>query len=173
MDIRIADASYYQSRFLIVSRQVDGERFMERAPRETLAIRAAEYNLDPDDDFVLDLVMLEPFMGAVEGPGDVHPLYSADTVADALEIMRDRVELARVEHGAPKGKNRMMAAAIRNGVASDGLVTAHRLYLDSADDWIPALVHRSRDAERERLSGVTHVEPQDMVSTMLGSPVNY
>lgn len=172
-DILITKAAPYVGRFVLITREVDGGTVLERAPKETLAIRAAEYNLHPEDDFVLDMILLEPFMPAVEGPGDVHPLYSADTVADALEIMRERVESAREAHGAPRGKNRMMAAAIRNGVASQGLVSAHRLYLDSADPRIGPAVHRMRDAERERLCGVRHIEPQDMVSRMVGSPLNY
>lgn len=174
MDITITESAYDQERFLLIRRTVVDEAgevhsFLERAPKETVAIRAAEYNLEPDDDFVLEMVLLEPFLPAVEGPGDVHPLYSADSVKDAVEIMRERVELARTLHGAPK---MLMAKAVRKGVASAGLVAAHRQYSESADPRIVGPIRRMRDAERERLSGMTHVGEQDYLSSLIGHALN-
>jgi len=137
--------------FMVVSRKVDGQTWVERAPKETLAIRAAEYDLDPEDDFVLDLVMLEPFLITTEKPGEVHPLFFCDSVADALEVMHARVAEAQDFHGAPKGKNRALAAAVRNGVASAGLVMAHDRYRKYADPRVTVPVQRLRDVQREQL----------------------
>jgi hypothetical protein len=173
VDITITDSVYEQGRFVIISRTVvdagETRKVLERAPKETLAIRAAEYDLETDDDFVLDLVLLEPFMRMAEGPGDVHPLYSADSVKDALEIMRDRVEDARAEHGAPRGKNRMMAAAIRNGAASAGLVRAHHRYQESADTRVVDPIRYMRDKERERLSGRAEKAPVTLATELAGT----
>jgi hypothetical protein len=170
MDIVVSESTYFQGRFIVVSRTLRENDVewtnLERMPRETLAIRAAEYDLEPEDDFVLDLVMLERFVPVTWDTTDVHPLFSADTVKDALEIMRDRVESARVEHGSPRGRNRMLAAAVRNGVASDGLVAAHRLCMDSADPRVVRPIRYMRDRERERLRGVEQVG-QDELGTGL------
>lgn len=154
MDISIEKAALH-SPYIIVNRLVDGQVWIERAPKEILAIRAAEYDLEPDDDFVLDLVLLEPFMVTVEAPGTVHPLFRCDTVADALEEMHARVGEAQEVHGAPKGKNRAMAAAVRNGAASAGLLEVHHRYHKYADPRVRGPVQTLRDAERDRLRNVT------------------
>lgn len=156
MDIVIEKAALHAP-FLIIQRTVDGAPWVERAPKETLAIRAAEYNLSPDDDFVLDLVLLEPFLITTEKPGEIHPLFACDTVADALEVMHARVAEAQDFHGAPKGKNRAMAAAVRNGVASAGLVGVHERYHKYADPRVMAPVQRLRDIQREQLANVPRV----------------
>lgn len=155
MDITITGAEMDESgRYIHVHRTLrDGtdERLMiEKMPCETLGIRAAEYDLDVDDPVVLDLVLLEGFYRP-EDPDEVHPLFSADSVAQAYRVMRDRLEVVRTQHGAPEFPNRLMASAVANGNASDGLVRARALLLEhSTPPGLREHVQVLRDAERGR-----------------------
>lgn len=149
MDITITGAEYKNGTVEITrSHSENGETWesIHRMPSWTLAARAAEYDLEPTDPFVLDLVLLEPFL--VHPPEDVAPLHSAATVTEALATMRSRVEDARVAHGSPAGKNRIMAQAVKNGAASEGLVQAAELLSKYADPKVVPLVRSIRDNVR-------------------------
>jgi hypothetical protein len=151
VDIQIVGAEPEGQNFLVVARTLDGELNLERYPREVLAIRAAEYDLEPDDDFVLDLVLLERF-DEPENVEETHPLFAASTVKGALKVMHSRIDTVRTVHGAPRNANRMMARAVANKAASKGLVRAQNLLVKNADRDVDEPVRRLRDLERERMA---------------------
>src|SRR4051812_20303885 len=99
MDIQIVNVIDPGDGYLYVIRTLDGIQQPNKMPKEMLAIRAAEYNLDVRDPMALDIMLLEPFMTEQD---DVHPLYAEAKIEDALTIIWGRVENVRVKHGAPK-----------------------------------------------------------------------
>lgn len=137
--------------FLFIARTVDGARHLQRMPKETLAIRAAEYGLEPDDPFILDLVLHEHLIEP-DDPEEVHPLFAAPTVGQARTELRARLTKVRDAHGAPKGKLRPLAAAIEAGTASRGAADAAALLLQHADPRVAAPMRALVKAERERVA---------------------
>jgi AcrR family transcriptional regulator len=127
MDIQIVDAIEV-GRNLEIRRTFDTTHVdVHRMPREILAIRAAEYNLEVDDPFALDLLLLERFIDV--NPEETPPLYSRSTIAEAVEEMKNRIEVVRATHGSPAEPRRLLAHGIDAGIATDGLVEAQRLLL--------------------------------------------
>lgn len=149
MDIQIVDAQV-QGDFLITKRTCDGAIHLRKEPKIVLAIRAAEYNLDVDDPFVLDMILMEPFI-RVEDEDEIHPLYAADTVFEAGEILRKRVDDTQELHGAPTGPLRVMAKAIEAKKATQGLVVVQKLLLQNADKRVRGPIQTLRDRERNRM----------------------
>lgn len=67
-------------------------------PPETLALRAGEYGLDPNDaDLLLDVVLHETFIAYPEGQ---HPLWTAPSIAAAREEHLDTVATERARQAA-------------------------------------------------------------------------
>lgn len=158
MDIQITGATVHQgTSWLIVARTLDGALNLERMPRETLAIRAAEYDLDPEDPFALDLVLLERFYSPAD-PEEIHPLFAAPSVAAAERAMRERIAEVQDAHGAPVGKLRPLAAAIAAGKATEGAGKAHRHLQRGANPQVRGAVQFLRDRERERIQNLTLTE---------------
>ena len=107
MDIEITKVELVDNRFIHVERiHKDGDQVwssINRMPKEILAIRAAEYDLETSDPRVLDAVLLEPFFPSMQD-GEVHPLYYSETVADALKELERQIAAAKKRHGAPDHK---------------------------------------------------------------------
>jgi hypothetical protein len=160
VDIEIVGAEPEGANYLVVARTLDGELNLERMPRETLAIRAAEYDLEPDDDFILDMVLLERF-DEPEDPEELHPLFATSTIKGALKVMHSRIDVVRTTHGAPRNANRVLARAVANGAASKGLVRAQKLLIKNADRDVDEPVRKFRDRERERLARMAAATPLD------------
>lgn len=148
-------------RFLTVTRDIGGVIHTNVMPRETLAIRAAEYDLDPHDPLALDIVLLEDFH---IGHDDVHPLFSTKSVESARIIMADRIEAIRERKGAPTGRNRMMADAVANGAASVGLVDFHRFSHVHVPEVDPAVVAFLRELSRHKAAARS--EPTTLAQKM-------
>lgn len=106
MDIQIANAGQYDHRTMVVTRDLgldNGHKIIAqpwRYPNEILAIRAGEYNTDPDDPAIMDMVLLEHLI-VLDDPYETHPLFATDS-EEALHIVSQRIEAVRVEHGAPE-----------------------------------------------------------------------
>lgn len=76
-------------------------------PRDTLAIRAGEYGLDPTDTaLILDVVLHEPF---ISYPDDDHPLWTASSIKEAREHHLDVVADTRKQHEERIGADRRPA----------------------------------------------------------------
>jgi hypothetical protein len=154
MDIQIVRAEAIPGNFILVYRDLtldDGTVLnnVERMPKETLAIRAAEYNLETDDPWALDIVLLERFHRP-EVEDTLHPLFAAPTIADALKVMKSRIELARDEHGAPKQMPmRSLFHAADKNESTQGLSDAKGLLLEHADPEVRWPVQFNRDMERK------------------------
>lgn len=152
MDITITEAELVEGRYLrLVSVAIDAgkERVaLMQMPKETLAIRAAEYDVEVDDPFALELVMREHL---IRSDDFVAPLYTDLSAQELRAEMDRRLEAVRVEHGAPAGADRLIARAVELDKASDGMVEAHRLFLTHADPDIREVVQEYRDRERARL----------------------
>jgi len=149
-DIQIVGAEVVGP-FLFIARTVDGARHLQRMPKETLAIRAAEYGLEPDDPFVLEMVLHEHLIEP-EDQDELHPLFAAPSIAKARTEMRARVTAARDAHGAPKGKLRALAAAIDAGTATAGAGEAAALLLQHADPRVAVPMRALVAAERDRVA---------------------
>src|SRR4051794_7828253 len=114
MDIQITGIEL-DGPWIRVQRTVDGEGHGERMPKETLAIRAAEYNLEPDDPRALDIVLLEMFY-TPDDPDEIHPLYRMRNIDDALNEVLRRIQIVRDQNNI------------------SGLELAHSLLLEHAPD---------------------------------------
>jgi hypothetical protein len=148
VDIQITGA-IQSGKYILISRVVDGANWIERMPKETLAIRAAEYDLEPDDPRVLDQVLLEGFY-VPEDPDEIHPLFKEATVADALAIMEQRIEQVRNDNGAPKEPAmRSLFHAADLDASTQGLTDAKRLLLDNVDPDLAQWVKINRDEGRK------------------------
>lgn len=162
MDIQIISAELTtDQKSIIVERTFDGQRNLTKMPKETLAIRAAEYDLDPEDPRVLDIVLMEQFHEP-EDPEEIHPLYAAPTVAEALAVVEKRIEQVKTEHGAPAGRMRSLFAAASSPKATPGLGQTKDLLLAHADKEIGIYVKIHRDQNREALVA----EPADLKAQM-------
>lgn len=151
MDIQITGAEQV-GKWILISSTRDGQPTIMRMPKETLAIRAAEYDLTPDDPRVLDMVLLEGLYQP-EDPDEVHPLYSEATVADALATMEERIEQVRNEHGSPKEPQmRSLFHAADLDASTQGLTDAKRVLLEHADPEIMGWVRYNRDTNRHQIT---------------------
>lgn len=148
MDIQIVDVQYGGDRWLHVHRTLDGVLQINRMPREMLAMRAAEYNLELDDPFALDMMLLENFYPNHD-PEASHPLHVSETIEEAVVVMKERIEWVRNEHNAPQGANRMIADAIANSAATQGAVDTQRLLIKHGDKGVIQPVQFFRDKIRE------------------------
>lgn len=156
MDIQIVKAEESEGKWIIVWRTItedDGtvRTYPHRYPNVTLAIRAAEYDLEPDDPRVLDIMLLEDFYPS--HPDDKHPLFHASSVAEALAIMEERIETIRNEHGAPKEPQmRSLFHAADVEESTQGLTDAKTLFLKHADPSIGWAVKVNRDEGRKSIA---------------------
>lgn len=97
MDIQIVGAELSaDGQFITVYRDItedDGTfcpRVPHRYPKETLAIRAAEYDMEIDDPRVLDQILLENFY--VDANTDTpDPLFTMK-IPEALEVAQRKIE---------------------------------------------------------------------------------
>jgi hypothetical protein len=153
MDIQIVGAEETpDGKHIIVTRTItedDGSSrtYPERFPKETLAIRAAEYNLPVDDPRVLDQILLEGFYPA--DPNEHHPLFASETIEEAVEIMTARIEHVRNANGAPKQPQmRSLFHAADLAESTQGLTDAKALFLKHADPAVAVWVQILRDQGR-------------------------
>lgn len=153
MDIQIVGAEETpDGKHIIVTRTItedDGtsRTYPERFPKETLAIRAAEYNLSVDDPRVLDQILLEGFYPA--DPDERHPLFSSATIEEAVEIMTERIEHVRNANGAPqRPQMRSLFHAADLDESTQGLTDAKDLFLKHADPGVTVWVQVLRDEGR-------------------------
>jgi hypothetical protein len=152
MDIKIESAELSpDGKFIIVVRSFGPGQGgdIERMPKETLAIRAAEYNLEIDDPMAMDLVMLERFQED-QDPNETHPLYASATVEEALDIMRVRIENARNLHGAPQDvEHRNLFTAADTPESSQGLKDLKGLFVEHSHPDTAIWVKINRDEGRK------------------------
>ncbi len=157
MDIQIVRAELSKDgQFITVFRDITDDEgrlwrdVPERFPKQTLAIRAAEYDLEINDPRVLDQILLENFY---KGPSQEQaPLYSEPTIKKALAKWEDRVESLRVEHGAPEEPQmRSLFHAADLDASTQGLTDAKNLFLEHADPNITLWVKLHRDKLRDKL----------------------
>jgi len=154
MDIQIVGAEETPDGLhIVVTRTITDDEgnsrtYPERFPKETLAIRAAEYDLEVDDPRVLDQILLEGFYDEAN-PLETHPLHGEKTIADALAVMEKRVERVRNKHGAPKEpKMRSLFHAAELDESTQGLTDAKRLFTKHADPTVGTWVKIMRDEGR-------------------------
>jgi hypothetical protein len=160
MDIQIVNVIDPGDGYLYVIRTLDGIQQPNKMPKEMLAIRAAEYNLDVRDPMALDIMLLEPFMTEQD---DVHPLYAEAKIEDALSIIWGRVENVRVKHGAPKEpqmRSLFHAADLRE--STQGLTDTKKALLHHANPDIGTWVKMNRDTGRRQMAE----RPRTLTETM-------
>lgn len=171
-DIQVVNSEPLGDIFTVTTHTIDGKFHKTRWPKETLGIRAAEYDLEPEDPEVLELVMLEPWVTEFD-PHEVHPLFAAKSVAKALDIMRARLERVREVHGSPKDPaKRMLARAVANGHATRGLVLAHGHFHKHVHPGLVVPVQAMRDEGREIHASRTvqlSSEPMSLAAHILAS----
>jgi hypothetical protein len=156
MDIQITGAYMDpDGQNIIVTRDItheDGtkwEGYLQRFPKESLAIRAAEYNLEPDDPRVLDILLME-FVVLQETIGRVHPLYREDTIEEALAIVEKYIDDVKTEHGAPtEPKMRSLFHAADSPKSTQGLTDTKAILLEHADPDIGVFIKMNRDEGRK------------------------
>src|SRR5690242_19096451 len=102
MDIQITGIVDPNDGFLYIERTIDSSPniLYNKMPRETLAIRAAEYDLSPDDPMAIDMLLMENFI-VLDKPQPFHPLHTCETIEEALQIVWGQVEDAKTRNAAP------------------------------------------------------------------------
>lgn len=153
MDIQITGIKDPGDGFLYIERTIDGGEVphKEKMPRETLAIRAAEYNIPPDDPRAMDIMLMELFIVYRE-PQPYHPLHTCDTIDEALEIVWAQVEDAKERNGAPKEpilRSLFLAADLPVPESTQGLTDVKGKLLNYCDDKAPHWVKVHRDENRK------------------------
>jgi hypothetical protein len=152
MDIQITGVEDPDDGFLYVARTIDGGAVphLNKMPRDMLAIRAAEYNLAPDDPKAMDIMLMEPFI-VLEKPQPYHPLHTCDTIDEALEIVWAQVEDAKTRDDAPKDpilRSLFRAADLPVPESTQGLTDVKERLLNYCDDKAPIWVTVHRDENR-------------------------
>jgi hypothetical protein len=160
MDIQISGVEQISSEFIVVYRDItiDGVFYKacpNRMPKETLSIRAAEYDLELDNPFALDLLLLENYIPNVD-MDEIPPLFTTDTIEEAVSIMEERVEDARNEHGAPKEPMmRSLFHAAELDESTQGLTDVKRMLFKHHDKEIGRWVKINRDMGKSRIKSRT------------------
>lgn len=153
MDIQITGIEDPGDGFLYIERTIDGgpNLHYNKMPRETLAIRAAEYNLEPDHPKALDIMLMEPFI-VLDKPQPYHPLYTCSTIEEALDIVWGQVEDTKTKNGAPEEpvlRSLFLAADLPVPQSTQGLTDVKERLLHYCDDKVPIWVKIYRDKERK------------------------
>lgn len=153
MDIQITGIEDPGDGFLYIQRTIDGGLVpaQNKMPRETLAIRAAEYNIAPDDPRALDMLLMESYI-VLDEPEDAHPLHRCDDIDEALEIIGGRIDAAKTLHNAPKDprlRSLFHAADLPVPESTQGLTDVKATLLNYCDDSIPIWVKVFRDEARK------------------------
>jgi hypothetical protein len=137
-------------------------------PKLALGVRAAEYDLDPEDPRVLDMILRLPHhpetgKPRIERADGRPPLYYLPTVAEAIDFMDARVEEVRVDRLAPAADtgNRMLADAVTNKAATKGLVQARDHLLKSVDKRLVEPIQYYRDQIRDEVKREVALTPAD------------
>jgi hypothetical protein len=168
MDITITNGEIsYDPRFLHVHRTGVGRDSsfhygpsgsnIERLPKETVAIRAAEYGLPMDHPKALDMVLLEHLIPGEEYP-EFHPLFT-DGVKEGLAFMDAMMDKVRAKHGEPRNV-KFLALAKSN--VSRGLVTSRELLWTHADENLRSAVEHFRDQQRVQVE--LHIKTRQKLS---------
>jgi hypothetical protein len=138
MDIQITGFKHQDERRVVVYRDLtlDDGTMVKGQPclmfNETLAIRAGEYNTDADDPRILDMILLEHLI-VLEDPYETHPLFALDT-PDALEVVENRIEAVRIEHGAPEEPvMRQLFTAADDDRSTQGLTDVKKMFMGNVD----------------------------------------
>jgi hypothetical protein len=137
-------------------------------PKIALGIRAAEYDLDPEDPRVLEMILRihhhsDTGKPRIEREDGRPPLYTMETVAAARDFIGDRIEEVRVDRKAPAIETgaRMLAGAIENRVATEALVQARSMLLKFVDKRLVEPVQHYRDQMREEVAREVVLTPAD------------
>jgi hypothetical protein len=154
MDIQITGIRDPGDGFLYIERTIDGGTVphQNKMPKESLAIRAAEYNIEPDDPIALNMLLMENFI-VLSQPQPHHPLHTCDDIGEALEIVMAQVEDAKTRNGAPTEPHlRCLYAAADLPVpeSTQGLTDVRERLLNYCDDSIPIWVRVHRDENRKQ-----------------------
>jgi len=161
MDIQIVKAEV-QGEYILVYRLIDGKQNINRMPKQILSVRAAEYDLPVDDPRVLDIVLLEGYYEP-DDPEEIHPLFSSNTIEDALEAIQKRIEKVRDDNGAPKKMPmRSLFHAADTSESTQGLTEAKEVLLEHADPEIGLWVQINRDEARKQV----HKNKQTLTEAM-------
>lgn len=138
---------------------------IEKMPAWTHVARAAEYDLDPADPIVMDMVLLENFHTVATGEhDDVHPLFAEESVAKALSVMRSRLVTVRKFVKAPtKAPHTRLWTAADTDEASAGLVTLKRITVDrtKVHAAMASHVQAARDHQRGIMAQKRSLSPAD------------
>lgn len=153
MDIQITGVQDPDDGFLYIERTIDGGAVphLNKMPRETLAIRAAEYNLQPDDPRAMDIMLMEPFI-VLDKPQIYAPLYTCSDIDEALEIVWGHVEDAKTRNGAPEHpvlRSLFRAADLPVPESTQGLTDVKERLLNYCDDTVHIWVQAHRDNARK------------------------
>lgn len=167
MDIQITGIHDPNDGFLYIARTIDGNvvPHMNKMPRETLAIRAAEYNLSPDHPRAMDIMLMEPFI-VLDKPQPYHPLYFCDDIDEALEIVWGQVEQAKTINDAPEDpilRSLFLAADLPVPESTQGLTDVKERLLNYCDDITPVWVKVNRDNTRK---GFKREDPYNLINQL-------
>jgi hypothetical protein len=153
MDIQITGITDRNDGFLYLERTIDGAPIPQynKMPTQTLAIRAAEYDLSPDDPMALDIVLMENFI-VLDKPQPFHPLHTCKTIDEALRIVWAQVEDAKTRNDAPEEphlRSLFRAADLPVPQSTQGLTDVKERLLNYCDDKAPIWVTIHRDEQRK------------------------
>lgn len=139
-------------------------------PPLSLGIRASEYDMDPEDPRVLEMILRlhhhpETGEAKIEDHQGRPPLYTMKTVAAAADFIGERIEEVRVDRIAPAAEtgNRMLADAVGNKAATKALVQVRSRLLKAVDKRLVEPVQYYRDAERERVAREEELDPAERI----------
>lgn len=160
MDIKVTTPKgNVTSEFIFVTRMHDDEKVLHRYPKDILAIRAAEYDLEIDDPVVFDIVMLEYLIVEPEDQ-EFHPLFAEEEVSSALSIVRSRIDVVKQEHGAPEGDAGILFLAADDPASTPGLKISRDLHLSESDRSIrPWIKHRRDQVKKQVQHQMTQKKP--------------
>jgi hypothetical protein len=146
MDIQILSGAHEENQYIDLIRTYDGHPNKHRYPKEILAIRAAEYNLEWDDPRVLDMVLLEHLIPDPEER--FHPLYLMDP-HEAIEVVSNRIEVVKQQHDAPEGDAGKLLLAADTDAATLGLKKTKKEMFQRAPRDIDWIIRHHRDSTRK------------------------
>lgn len=123
MRIDLLDVAAYNETHLMATLDVTHEdgtvvRTAHFMPKDVMEWRVAEYDLDPDDDQLLDLVLWEQYVTVPPGKG----LHEAGTVAEAREALLE----ALAERTGPSNAAKARARGLARGTAADPEVAVRK-----------------------------------------------
>jgi len=158
MDIQVYKAEIYSRdpEYTVIWRSLDTiYPLAQKCPKDLLALRAAEYNLDIEDPRAFDMVMMEMWVSTPEEEV-IHPLYRCEYIEESLEIVMSRVDEAKKTHGHPEDKWSLFHAAdLPEPESTKGLTDSKEIFLTRADKDVMRWQKIMRDEGRKRILNET------------------